>query len=98
MFKVFAATPENMGPGQIGAHAARAEAMGFDGLQVPDAIRRPAAGGARPQCHGQAPGRHRCAGGFSPQPDDRCRRQLGFTAHVWRPLQVGLGTLDQTEY
>jgi probable F420-dependent oxidoreductase len=27
-----------MGPGDIGAHAARAEAMGFDGLQVPDAI------------------------------------------------------------
>lgn len=38
MFQVFAATPEDMGPGQIGAHAARAEAMGFDGLQVPDAI------------------------------------------------------------
>ncbi|MEH6581812.1 MAG: TIGR03617 family F420-dependent LLM class oxidoreductase [Halioglobus sp.] len=38
MFEVFAATPEDMGPGEIGAHAARAEAMGFDGLQVPDAI------------------------------------------------------------
>ena len=38
MFQVFAATPEDMGPGEIGAHAARAEAMGFDGLQVPDAI------------------------------------------------------------
>ena len=38
MFQVFAATPEDMGPGQIGAHAARAEAMGFDGLQVPDAV------------------------------------------------------------
>ncbi len=38
MFEVFAATPEDMGPGDIGAHAARAEAMGFDGLQVPDAI------------------------------------------------------------
>jgi probable F420-dependent oxidoreductase len=38
MFEVFAATPQNMGPGQIGAHAARAEAMGFDGLQVPDAV------------------------------------------------------------
>ena len=38
MFEVFAATPEDMGPGQIGAHAARAEAMGFDGLQVPDAV------------------------------------------------------------
>jgi probable F420-dependent oxidoreductase len=38
MFEVFAATPEDMGPGEIGAHAARAESMGFDGLQVPDAI------------------------------------------------------------
>ncbi len=38
MFEVFAATPEDMGPGAIGAHAARAEAMGFTGLQVPDAI------------------------------------------------------------
>lgn len=38
MFKVFAATPEDMGPGEIGHHAARAEAMGFDGLHVPDAI------------------------------------------------------------
>lgn len=38
MFEVFASTPEDMNPGQIGAHATRAEAMGFDGLQVPDAI------------------------------------------------------------
>lgn len=38
MFQVFASTPEDMGPEAIGAHAARAEAMGFDGLQVPDAI------------------------------------------------------------
>lgn len=38
MFQVFASTPEDMGPGAIGRHAARAEAMGFDGLQVPDAI------------------------------------------------------------
>ena len=38
MFEVFAATPEDMGPGDIGHHATRAEAMGFDGLQVPDAI------------------------------------------------------------
>ncbi len=38
MFQVFAATPEDMSPGEVGAHAARAEAMGFDGLQVPDAI------------------------------------------------------------
>jgi probable F420-dependent oxidoreductase len=38
MFEVFAATPEDMDPGDIGHHASRAEAMGFDGLQVPDAI------------------------------------------------------------
>jgi probable F420-dependent oxidoreductase len=38
MFQVFATTPETMGPGEIGAHAARAEAMGFDGLHVPDAV------------------------------------------------------------
>jgi probable F420-dependent oxidoreductase len=38
VFQVFAATPEDMGPGDIGVHAARAEAMGFTGLQVPDAI------------------------------------------------------------
>ena len=38
MFQVFAATPEDMAPGDIGAYAARAEAMGFDGLHVPDAI------------------------------------------------------------
>lgn len=38
MFQVFAATPERMSPADIGAHAARAEAMGFDGLQVPDAV------------------------------------------------------------
>lgn len=38
MFQVFASTPEDMGPGEIAAHAVRAEAMGFDGLQVPDAL------------------------------------------------------------
>jgi probable F420-dependent oxidoreductase len=38
VFQVFASTPEDMGPGDIGGHAARAEAMGFDGLQVPDAV------------------------------------------------------------
>ncbi len=38
LFQVFAATPEDMGPGDISEHARRAEAMGFDGLQVPDAI------------------------------------------------------------
>jgi len=38
MFQVYAATPEDMGPAEIITHAKRAEAMGFDGLQVPDAI------------------------------------------------------------
>ena len=38
MFKVYATTPENMGPGEIAAHARRAEAMGYDGLNVPDAL------------------------------------------------------------
>lgn len=38
MFKVYATTPETMGPEAIGEHARRAEAMGFDGLQVPDAV------------------------------------------------------------
>lgn len=38
MFKVYATTPENMTPGEIAAHAQRAEAMGYDGLNVPDAL------------------------------------------------------------
>ena len=38
MFKVYATTPENMNPGEIAAHAQRAEAMGYDGLNVPDAL------------------------------------------------------------
>ncbi len=38
MFEVYATTPEDMGIGQIAAHAQRAEAMGFDGLNVPDAV------------------------------------------------------------
>ncbi len=38
MFTVYASTPENMGLADIAAHARRAEALGFDGLQVPDAI------------------------------------------------------------
>jgi probable F420-dependent oxidoreductase len=38
MFKVYATTPENMNPGDIAAHAQRAEAMGYDGLNVPDAL------------------------------------------------------------
>ncbi len=38
MFKVYATTPESMSPAEIGAHALRAEAMGYDGLNVPDAV------------------------------------------------------------
>ena len=38
MFTVYASTPETMGPAAIAAHARRAEALGFDGMQVPDAI------------------------------------------------------------
>lgn len=38
MFNVYASTPEKMGPAEIAAHARRAEALGFDGLQVADAI------------------------------------------------------------
>jgi len=38
MFEVFANAPENMGPERIGAFARRVEAMGYRGLNVPDAI------------------------------------------------------------
>ena len=38
MFEVFAGTPVDMSPAHIGEHAIRAEKMGFDGLQVPDAV------------------------------------------------------------
>lgn len=38
MFEIFAATPENLGPDGIGAYARRVEAMGYDGLFVPDAV------------------------------------------------------------
>jgi probable F420-dependent oxidoreductase len=38
MFQVFANCPETMGPGEIAARAVRAEAMGYDGLQLPDAV------------------------------------------------------------
>ena len=38
MFKVYATTPEKISPAEIGAHAQRAERMGYDGLHVPDAI------------------------------------------------------------
>ncbi|HEY9036882.1 MAG TPA: TIGR03617 family F420-dependent LLM class oxidoreductase [Pseudomonadales bacterium] len=36
--EVWASTPERMSPAEIGAFARRVEAMGFTGLQVPDAI------------------------------------------------------------
>lgn len=36
--KVWASTPESMSPAEVGAFAQRAEAIGFTGLQVPDAI------------------------------------------------------------
>lgn len=36
--EVYATTPENMGPADIAAHAQRAEALGYDGLHVPDAV------------------------------------------------------------
>lgn len=38
MFEVWASTPETMGPREVAVHARRAEALGFDGLQVPDAV------------------------------------------------------------
>lgn len=38
MFEIFAATPENLGVERIGAYARRVEAMGYDGLFVPDAV------------------------------------------------------------
>ncbi|MCP3704773.1 MAG: LLM class flavin-dependent oxidoreductase, partial [Alteromonas sp.] len=38
MFQVYASTPENMDIGEIAAFAQRAEAMGYDGINVPDAV------------------------------------------------------------
>ena len=38
MFEVFATTPENMGLEAVAAHARHVEALGFDGLFVPDAV------------------------------------------------------------
>jgi len=38
MFEVYANTPESMGPEAIGAFAKRVEALGYQGLNVPDAI------------------------------------------------------------
>jgi probable F420-dependent oxidoreductase len=38
MFEVYATTPSAMYPGEVAAHAQRAETMGYDGLSVPDAV------------------------------------------------------------
>lgn len=38
MFEVFATIPETMGPADIPAYARRVEAMGYDGMAVPDAV------------------------------------------------------------
>ncbi len=38
MFQVFATCPETMGAAAVGPHARRVEAMGYDGLLVPDAL------------------------------------------------------------
>jgi probable F420-dependent oxidoreductase len=38
MLEVFANTPENMGPEAIGAYARRVEGLGYQGLNVPDAV------------------------------------------------------------
>ena len=38
MLEVFANTPENMGPEAIGAFAQRVESLGYQGLNVPDAV------------------------------------------------------------
>lgn len=38
MFRVYAPTDQNLGPAEIEAHAQRAEAMGYDGLNIPEAV------------------------------------------------------------
>lgn len=38
MFQIFATAPENLGLNAVGAFARRVEAMGYDGLFVPDAV------------------------------------------------------------
>lgn len=38
MLEIFAPTPETLGLDAIGAHAGRVEALGYDGLFVPDAV------------------------------------------------------------
>ena len=38
MFRVYATMDQRMAPSQVAAHARRAEALGYDGLNVPDAI------------------------------------------------------------
>jgi probable F420-dependent oxidoreductase len=37
-FRVYAAMDQRMKPGDVAAHAQRAEALGYDGLNVPDAV------------------------------------------------------------
>jgi probable F420-dependent oxidoreductase len=38
VFQVYAPTDQNLGPEEIEAHAVRAEAMGYDGLNIPEAV------------------------------------------------------------
>ncbi len=38
MFQVYAPTDQNLGPTEIEAHAKRAEALGYDGLNIPEAV------------------------------------------------------------
>lgn len=37
-FKVYATTSQRLAPGQMAAHARRAESLGYDGLNVPEAV------------------------------------------------------------
>ena len=38
MFQVYASMDQRMEPARVAAHAQRAEALGYDGLNVPEAI------------------------------------------------------------
>ncbi|MBW2712540.1 MAG: LLM class flavin-dependent oxidoreductase, partial [Deltaproteobacteria bacterium] len=38
MFQVYAPSDQNLGPAEIEAHAKRAEALGYDGLNIPEAV------------------------------------------------------------